>query len=264
MTQGPQGTQGQAVAPDDPRVRRALDVKRGNIGRLRAYPHVTGVGVGFKEVAGSRTDQVAVRVYVDRKLPRAQLSAEEVLPEEIDGVPVDVIEATFQVHGSPTPAEHRRRHAPMLGGTSVAFRAVGTALVQLRADPEMRGRAMSLLIVAVTAPTPVGGPLRGWGGAACGPASSPGPACSSSGTTASRGSPAGVDSNDGLFAVKKKNLVLAGDLIQRALTEKGLISKRRPQDRKLQEFFPTSGIRAFTKLLYVTVRRMSGRPSGGR
>lgn len=57
----------------------------------------------------------------------------------------------------------------VLGGTSVAFRAVGTALVQLRADPAMRGRAMSLLIVAVTGTTPVGGPLVGWVGETFGP-----------------------------------------------------------------------------------------------
>lgn len=120
MTHGPAG------APDDPRVRRALEVKRVNTGRLRAYPHVTGVGVGFKEVGGSRTDQVAVRVYVDRKVPRAELSEGELLPEEINGVPVDVIEASFEVHGSPAPpTEHRRRHAPMLGGISVGNLGLG-------------------------------------------------------------------------------------------------------------------------------------------
>lgn len=57
----------------------------------------------------------------------------------------------------------------VLGGASVAFRAVGSALVQLRADPEMRGRAMSLLIVAITGTTPVGGPLVGWIGETFGP-----------------------------------------------------------------------------------------------
>jgi hypothetical protein len=114
------------VAPDDPRVRRALEAKRGNIVRLRAYPHVTGVGVGFKEVGGSRTDQVAVRVYVDRKVPRAELPEGELLPEEINGVPVDVIEASFEVHGGPAPPTgHRQRHAPMLGGISVGNLGLG-------------------------------------------------------------------------------------------------------------------------------------------
>lgn len=113
MTPAPAG-------PDDPRVRRAREVKQAAAERLRAYPHVTGVGVGFREVGGSRTDEIAIRVYVDRKLPRSELSDQDLLPAEVDGIPVDVIEARFEVHGGPDPtAEHRRRHNPMRGGISV-------------------------------------------------------------------------------------------------------------------------------------------------
>ena len=50
----------------------------------------------------------------------------------------------------------------LLGGTSTAFRASATALLQLRATPEMRGRVMSLLGVALMGTTPIGGPLLGW------------------------------------------------------------------------------------------------------
>ena len=114
-----------AGSPADPAVRRAAGVKQAAASRLRAYPHVTGVGVGFKEVGGVRTDQVAIRVYVDRKLPRAQLPAADVLPELVEGVPVDVIEARFEVHGGPDPAEHRRRHNPMTGGISVGNAVLG-------------------------------------------------------------------------------------------------------------------------------------------
>lgn len=49
-----------------------------------------------------------------------------------------------------------------LGTASVAFRAVASSLLQLRADPDMRGRVVSLLIVAIGGTTPVGGPLLGW------------------------------------------------------------------------------------------------------
>jgi MFS family permease len=50
----------------------------------------------------------------------------------------------------------------LLGAASIAFRAVATSLIQLRASPEMRGRVMALLVVAIGGTTPVGGPLLGW------------------------------------------------------------------------------------------------------
>ena len=50
----------------------------------------------------------------------------------------------------------------VLGGASVAFRATATSLLQLRADPAMRGRVISLLVLATAGTTPVGGPLVGW------------------------------------------------------------------------------------------------------
>ncbi|MGH8775974.1 MAG: MFS transporter [Jiangellaceae bacterium] len=49
-----------------------------------------------------------------------------------------------------------------VGGASLAFRAVANSLIQLQADPQMRGRVMALLVVATTGTTPVGGPLVGW------------------------------------------------------------------------------------------------------
>lgn len=68
---------------------------------------------------------------------------------------------------------------------------------------------------------------------------------------------AGVDDQDGLFAAKQKNLLLAGELIETALTRKELIDNRRAQDRDLQQFFPTPGNAAFMKLLSITIHRKS-------
>ncbi len=50
----------------------------------------------------------------------------------------------------------------VLGGASVAFRATATSLLQLRSDPAMRGRVISLLVLATAGTTPVGGPIIGW------------------------------------------------------------------------------------------------------
>jgi len=66
---------------------------------------------------------------------------------------------------------------------------------------------------------------------------------------------ASVDARDGLFAAKAKNLSLAGDLIESALTRKELIGNRRAQDKDFQHFFPTPGNAAFMKLLLITIRR---------
>ncbi len=69
---------------------------------------------------------------------------------------------------------------------------------------------------------------------------------------------AGVDAQDGLFAAKHKNLLLAGELIETALTRKDLIDNRRVQDKDLQHIFPTPGNAAFMKLLLITIRRKLG------
>ena len=81
---------------------------------LRAYPNVTGVGVGYRRVRGRRTDQVCIRVYVRRKLPRSELRPQDVLPEAVEGVPVDVIEARFKTTGD--GVENRQHFNPLVGG----------------------------------------------------------------------------------------------------------------------------------------------------
>jgi hypothetical protein len=58
-------------------------------------PGVTAVDLGFKWSHGRMTDELAIRVHVKEKKPLAELSEEELFPEEVDGIPVDVIEATY-------------------------------------------------------------------------------------------------------------------------------------------------------------------------
>ena len=54
---------------------------------LLAKANVVGVGVGYR--SGTERE-LALVVMVKQKLPRAQLREEDLLPAEIDGVPVDV------------------------------------------------------------------------------------------------------------------------------------------------------------------------------
>ncbi|MBZ0276878.1 MAG: S1 family peptidase [Anaerolineae bacterium] len=62
---------------------------------LLAKPNVVGVAVGFKESKGELTDQLAVITLVQEKKPLAALSAEEIIPRELDGIRTDVFEIGF-------------------------------------------------------------------------------------------------------------------------------------------------------------------------
>jgi MFS family permease len=50
----------------------------------------------------------------------------------------------------------------VLGAASVTFRATATSLLQLYSEPRMRGRVISLLVLATAGTSPLGGPLIGW------------------------------------------------------------------------------------------------------
>jgi MFS family permease len=50
----------------------------------------------------------------------------------------------------------------VLGAASVTFRATATSLLQLYSEPHMRGRVISLLVLATAGTSPLGGPLIGW------------------------------------------------------------------------------------------------------
>lgn len=50
----------------------------------------------------------------------------------------------------------------VLGAVATTFRALATSLVQLESDPALRGRMVSLLIMAINGTSPISGPLIGW------------------------------------------------------------------------------------------------------
>jgi predicted MFS family arabinose efflux permease len=53
---------------------------------------------------------------------------------------------------------------PFVGACSINFIAMANSMLQLRAEPHMRGRVMALYGVAFIGSTPVGGPIVGWVG----------------------------------------------------------------------------------------------------
>src|SRR5205823_8210555 len=50
----------------------------------------------------------------------------------------------------------------ILGVNSIAFLTASTAIVQIEAAPEMRGRVLALQAMLFLGSTPIGGPIVGW------------------------------------------------------------------------------------------------------
>ncbi len=57
-----------------------------------ARESVTAMDIGYKMVDGRQTTQLAIRVYVKQKLPLDQVPPRERIPNEVGGVPVDILE----------------------------------------------------------------------------------------------------------------------------------------------------------------------------
>jgi len=74
----------------DERMERIRAVKSAYESRLLDMAHVIGVGIGFRTRAGEPTTEPAIIVSVTDKLPPEQLRAGEMIPSELEGIPVDV------------------------------------------------------------------------------------------------------------------------------------------------------------------------------
>ena len=67
-------------------------VKRAHESMLLAKPNVIGVGIGFRIQGGQHTEYIGIVVMVSQKMPASQLKASELIPPEIEGIPIDVQE----------------------------------------------------------------------------------------------------------------------------------------------------------------------------
>ena len=59
---------------------------------LLAKSNVIGVGVGLREREGELTDEIVLVVLVTKKLPMTEIEPDDLIPTEIEGVPIDVQE----------------------------------------------------------------------------------------------------------------------------------------------------------------------------
>jgi hypothetical protein len=82
---------------------------------LMGKANVVAVGVGYKIVGGRRTDELAIMVFVSRKVAPESLAPEELIPAQIEGVATDVVESgTLYAHQGRTD-----RFRPAPGGVSI-------------------------------------------------------------------------------------------------------------------------------------------------
>jgi len=77
---------------DETAILRAMEVKARYEAALLRKANVVGVGIGFRERGGEFTGEIALVVNVTRKLPATQLSPQDIIPDRIEGIPVDVRE----------------------------------------------------------------------------------------------------------------------------------------------------------------------------
>lgn len=74
----------------DAALERVRDVKSAHEEDLLRKANVVGVGVGLRRRRDAQTREPAIVVSVTHKQPLSELASQDVIPRELDGVPVDV------------------------------------------------------------------------------------------------------------------------------------------------------------------------------
>lgn len=75
---------------EDERLEELKAVKAAHQADLMRRANVVGVGIGLRQRGGEFTDEPVIIVSVTRKVPLAQLAPRDVIPRELDGMPVYV------------------------------------------------------------------------------------------------------------------------------------------------------------------------------
>ena len=82
---------------------------------LLAKENVVGVGMGYKTIGRTKSNDLCLVVMVQQKITRAGLKPESLVPSEVDGVPTDVI----QVGELRAQQARTDRFRPAPGGVSI-------------------------------------------------------------------------------------------------------------------------------------------------
>lgn len=87
--------------------------------QLMAKPNVIALGVGLRTRSGKITDELVLKVYVRKKIPKNMLNAKDLIPASVTvgkkEIPIDVEEAEI-----PQPYLYTNRNRPLHGGSSIS------------------------------------------------------------------------------------------------------------------------------------------------
>lgn len=118
----------------------ALQAKEAHKHEILARPNVVGVGVGYKVAGDATTPEISVMALVRRKVPRAGLAPEALVPKTVGGVATDVIEV-----GDLRPHQARTaRWRPAPGGVSVGHYQVTAGTLGCVVYDRASGRRLML------------------------------------------------------------------------------------------------------------------------
>lgn len=117
-------TQGMKPNNEDLEIYRKFITNSANDFLKNNYANVIGIGVGIKTKKGISTGELAIIVMVTKKVPKENLNAFDIIPDKVDGLQTDVIDAGGQFIAGGTRLEAdiqtlKRRSRPVQGGYSV-------------------------------------------------------------------------------------------------------------------------------------------------
>lgn len=78
------------MAISENRMNRLRRVKEAHEEQLLKKPNVVGVGIGLRQRGGEPTDEPVIVVSVTHKVPSSMLDPDDVIPQQLEGVRVDV------------------------------------------------------------------------------------------------------------------------------------------------------------------------------
>jgi hypothetical protein len=91
-----------------------------NRNQLLARANVVATGIGYKASEGKKTATLSLICSVVQKLPSSKLSAREMIPSTIGGLPTDVVQTgRFRAFQS-----HTARYRPAPGGISIGHKDI--------------------------------------------------------------------------------------------------------------------------------------------
>lgn len=124
---------------DEKRLSDLIAAKSSTSMLLMAKPNVVALGVGLRTRKGAVHDELTIKVYVSRKLPKELLSEQDLIPSTVSfqnrNIRIDVEEA-----GVPEAHLFTIRSRPLVGGSSIGLGTRGVQALSVVVSPWMTAR----------------------------------------------------------------------------------------------------------------------------